>query len=172
MLERFGSSITVVPDSHLFQKPECRACAIRLLRFAVLFLGQDAPAHPRWLPARDVLFKAVSEVGPDSSWPVGQICRPDFLAFALDRIREALKAPSMAEAELWAPKAMSYNCGGFPPALRSWRMPPSPTRSGFLVFKSAEVHATVGPFVPGSSADISLLQSVGRLTLLPVSQRP
>jgi hypothetical protein len=34
-----------------------------------------------------------------------------------------------------------------------------PDAFGFLVFKSVEVHAAVGPFVPGSSADISLSQS-------------
>jgi hypothetical protein len=42
---------------------------------------------------------------------------------------------------------------------------------GFLIFKSAEVHAAAGPFVSGSSANISPSQSTGRLALLPVSQR-
>jgi hypothetical protein len=80
---------------------------MRLLRFAVLLLAQDAPGDPRWLPTRNVLFKVVSEVGLDPSWPVGHIYTPDCLPFALNRIREAWKVPSMLEAELWAPKAMS-----------------------------------------------------------------
>jgi hypothetical protein len=46
ILERSGSSFTVLHDSHLFQKPECHACAIRLLPFAVLLLAQDAAADP------------------------------------------------------------------------------------------------------------------------------
>jgi hypothetical protein len=171
MLERSGSSITVVSDSHLIQKPECRACTIRLLCFAVLLLAQDAPADPRWLPARDVLFKVVSEVGLESSQSVGQICAPEFLAFALDRIQEAWKVPSIVEAELWTPKAMSYNCAGIPAGTPFVAHTSSLDAFEFLIFKSADVHAAVGPFVPGSSTDISLLQSAGRLILLPVSQR-
>jgi hypothetical protein len=72
----------------------------RTIRPAVLPLAPEAPADPRWLPARDVLFEVVSELDPDSSWPVGQICTPNFLAFALDRIHEAWKVPSMSEVEL------------------------------------------------------------------------
>jgi hypothetical protein len=170
MLELPGSSVIVVSDPHLFQKPKCRACTIRL-RFAVFLLAQDAPADLRWLPTRDVLCKVVSEVGSDSSWPVGQTCTPDFFAFALDRIREAWKVSLMTEAELWAPKAMSYNSAAIPAGDPFVAHASSPDAFGFLVFKLAEVHAAVGPFVPGSSADISLSQSAGRLTLLPVSQR-
>jgi hypothetical protein len=102
---------------------------------------------------------------------MGQICTTDFLAFALDRIHEAWKMPSMAEAELWAPKVMSYNCVGIPTGALFVAHASSPNAFGFLIFKSAEFHAAVDPFVPGSSADISLSQSAGHLSLLPVSQR-
>jgi hypothetical protein len=158
MLERSRSSVTIVSDSHLFQKPECRACVIRLLRFAVLLLAQEAPVDPRWLPARDVLFKVVFEVGQDSFWPGGQIYTPNFFAFTPDRIRKAWKLPLLAEAELWAPKAMSYNCTGIPTGAPFVADTFSPDAFRFLVFKSAEIYAAVGPFVPGSFVDISLSQ--------------
>jgi hypothetical protein len=100
---------------------------------------------------------------------MGHICRPDFLVFALDRIHEAWKVPSMAEAELWAPKPISYNSVRIPAGAPFVAHASSLDTFRFLVFKPAEFHATIGPFVPGSSADISLSQSAGRLSLLPVS---
>jgi hypothetical protein len=130
MLERSGWSITVLFDSPVFQTTECRSCAIRLLRLAVLLFAQNAPADLQWLPAWDALFKVSSEAGPDLSWSVGQICTPNFFAFALYRIREAWKVPSMAEAELWAPKAMSHNCEGILDGAPFVALPPPPTCSG------------------------------------------
>jgi hypothetical protein len=97
---------------------------------------------------------------------VRQICTPDFLAFALDRIPEAWKVSSIVSTELWAPKVMSYNCAGIPAGA-----PFVADAFGFLIFEPGEVQAAIGPFVLGSSAGIALSQSAGRLTLLPVSQR-
>jgi hypothetical protein len=95
----------------------------------------------------------------------------EFLAFAVDRIRKAWNVSSMAEAELEMPKAMSYNCAEILVGALFVAHSSSVDAFGFLFFKSAKLYAAGGPFGPGSSAEISLSQSAGRLTLLPVSQR-
>jgi hypothetical protein len=142
-----------------------------LLHFAVLLFAQERPPiRGGCSPGRP--FQGGIRSRPRLVWLVGQTWTPDFLAFVLDRIREALKVPSMVKTELSAPKAMSCNCAGIPAGAPFVARASSPEVFGFLVSKSAEVWAAVGPFVPGSSADSSLSQSVGRLTLLPVSQRP
>jgi hypothetical protein len=54
--------------------------------------------------------------------------------------------------------AMSYNCAWIPAGAPFVAHASSPGALQFLFFKPAEVHAAVGPFVSGSSAEISLLK--------------
>jgi hypothetical protein len=87
---------------------------------------------------------------------VEHICTPDFLAFEPNGIREAWKVRLMVEAGLWA---RSYNCAGIPAGAPFVMHASSFYTFRFLVFKSAEVRAAVGTFVPDNSSGISLSQS-------------